>query len=138
MSPMHLTQMKGQKMGWSVAKNKSKWMILGAIVGALVAGGAWANVDNYGAIAMNKYTGRTGYSYNYHSIEAAKSEAILQCGSNCRSMLWFKNGCGAIAFGHHGRYGAGIAGSRRAAEARAVSECGLSSCRPKVWACTDR
>ena len=131
-------------MGWSRANTQSKashtlkGMALGGLLAAWVAAGAWANVDNYGAIAMNKSTGRTGYSYNFHSIEAAESEAILQCGANCQSMLWFKNGCGAIAFGHHGRYGAAIGGSRRAAEARAVSECGLNSCRPKVWACTDR
>lgn len=92
----------------------------------------------YGAIAMNKYNGRTGYSINHTSVEAAELNAVDRCGGNCKSMLWFRNGCGAIAFGSNGRYGTAIGPTRASAENKAVEACGLGSCVAKSWACTRR
>lgn len=116
------------------ARNKA-WL-LALLIGAPLA--AWAGPDNYGAIAMNKHNGRTAWVINHGSAAAAEADAISRCGANCKSMLWFHNGCGAIAFGPNGRYGTAIGPSRRSAETKAVEACGLSGCVPKTWACTAR
>ena len=66
---------------------------------ALTAGAAHAS-NQYGAIAFNKQTRAYGYSYNHASQAAAEADAVARCaGSQCRSMMWFANGCGALAVG---------------------------------------
>ncbi|RZJ24700.1 MAG: DUF4189 domain-containing protein [Haliea sp.] len=128
------------------AKMKSKqWAILGAALLASTAalaapgsGGSAAVTDNkYGAIAFNKASRKHGYAFNQSSRAAAEARALAECGKDCTPMMWFANGCGALAVGST-RYGAGSADSRLTAELLARRNCGQSDCRIVVYSCTDR
>jgi hypothetical protein len=102
-------------------------------------GAGYAGVRNlYGSIAFDPTTGASGFSYNHHSSEAAEADAVRRCGRvNCRSMMWFGNGCGALAVNGY-RYGAAVGSTRGEAQTRAVNRCAAGNCRVLTWACTDR
>jgi hypothetical protein len=51
----------------------------------------------YGAIAVSRY-GRTGRSWDYGTVSAAKRRALRECGSGCKVLVTFVNGCGAVAY----------------------------------------
>lgn len=104
---------------------------------ALTAGAAQAS-NQYGAIAFNKQTRAYGYSYNHASQAAAEADAVARCaGSQCRSMMWFANGCGALAVGSI-TYGAGSGPTKAIALQQATDRCGRDDCKVLTWTCTDR
>jgi len=92
--------------------------------------------SKYGAIAFNKATRRHGYAFNHSTRAAAESRALAECGKGCTPMMWFANGCGALAVGST-RYGAGSADARLTAELQARQQCGEKDCRIVVHTCTD-
>jgi serine/threonine-protein kinase len=96
--------------------------------------------DSYGAIAFSTESGASGHSYNYGSREEAEERALQECGSGCEVVLWFKNGCGALAVGNNNGWGTGWSGSREEAENNALNQCSqqTSNCDVKVRACTAR
>ena len=100
------------------------------------SGKAPAAQSKYGAIAFNKATRRHGYAFNHSTRAAAESRALAECGKGCTSMMWFANGCGALAVGSN-RYGAGSADARLTAELQARQQCGEKDCRIVVHTCTD-
>ena len=52
----------------------------------------------YGAIAFDKRTRDYGFSFDHPTRSAAEERAVRECaGSHCQSMMWFANGCGALA-----------------------------------------
>jgi len=105
--------------------------------GSSGSGKAAAAENKYGAIAFNKATRKHGYAFNQNTRAAAESRAMTECGKGCTPMMWFANGCGALAVGSN-RYGAGSADSRLTAELQARRQCGQSDCRIVVYSCTDR
>ena len=85
--------------------------------------------NQYGAIAFNKQTRAYGYSYNHSSQAAAEVDAVARCaGSECRSMMWFANGCGALAVGSI-TYGAGSGPTKAVALKQANDSCGRDDCK---------
>jgi serine/threonine-protein kinase len=93
----------------------------------------------FGAIAYSKSTGKTGYSYGYNDIQSANQRATNGCGeSDCEVNAVFWNGCGALAKGRDGGTAWATAGSRSAAESRALRECNSvdSDCKIICWACS--
>ncbi|MGO4613445.1 DUF4189 domain-containing protein [Nocardia sp. 2YAB30] len=98
---------------------------------------AHAYTNNYGAIALSTSTGLIGYSYDYPDSAAAKRRAISSCGAaDCSSVLWFANGCGAVAYsGDNGTWSWAYASSRRAAQSRALSN-NYSDAYIVHWNCT--
>jgi len=103
----------------------------------LLAASAQA-ANRYGAIAFDKQSRAWGYSYNQSSREAAEADAVARCaGSQCRSMMWFANGCGALAVGSI-TYGAGSGPTKAAALQQATDRCARSDCKILTWTCTDR
>jgi len=59
--------------------------------------------DQYGAIAYSKSTGRFGSSWNQATRNTAERSATSTCGrQDCRVLLWFQNGCGALAVARNG------------------------------------
>jgi len=111
------------------------------LVLALAPGAALAQ-DYYGAIAYSPRTGAHGWSYDHRSRSDAENRALSECrkhADDCRSLVWFKNACGALATGPDG-YGSGWGTSRSLAEAEAVKVCGRhsSGCSVRRWACTTR
>lgn len=94
--------------------------------------------NRYGSIAFDKSTRAFGYSFNHVSRQAAEVDAIARCpGSNCQSMMWFANGCGALSVGRI-TYGAGSGATRASAIAKANSLCGRGDCEVLAVTCTDR
>ncbi|MEB3337148.1 MAG: DUF4189 domain-containing protein [Leptolyngbyaceae bacterium] len=101
--------------------------------------------DYYGAITYSEDSGAHGYSYDYATRRAAETRALSECESNagtgdCEVLVWFKNGCGALATAPDGAYGSGWAGNRTGAEDQAISSCSqyARGCRVKRWVCTTR
>lgn len=90
----------------------------------------------YGAIAFDKRTRAYGFSFDHPTRAAAEERAVRECaGSHCQSMMWFANGCGALATGRE-RYGAATGASRREAERKALAQCTADDCRVLTWSCT--
>ncbi|MEU7767399.1 DUF4189 domain-containing protein [Nocardia sp. NPDC049190] len=93
------------------------------IISSVHSPAAYARTSNYGAIALSTSTGSIGYSYDYPDSAAAQRRAVSSCGaSDCSSVVWFANGCGAVAYSADtGTWSWGYAASRRAAQSRALS-----------------
>lgn len=110
-----------------------------AVVGAPF--GQSAAAASYGAIAFSPSTGVWGYSYNYGTRGAAEHRAMRECrarGSGCRSIVWFRDACGALAVGQGNAYGWGWNVSRTSAQNRAIRECRARTggCRIRVDVCS--
>ncbi len=95
---------------------------------AITAPAAQAAPYNYGAIALSTSTGLIGYSYDYPDSSSAKARAVRSCGAgDCEVVVWFANGCGAVAYSNStGNYSWGYAGSRRSARSVIVVSKRLS------------
>ncbi|MEN9206676.1 MAG: DUF4189 domain-containing protein [Gloeomargarita sp. GMQP_bins_120] len=99
----------------------------------LLAGPAYAR-EPVGAIAIGS-RGRFGYSYDWSNAVQANQRALQECGSpDCRVVLTFNGGCGAIAEGQ-GRLGTGTGKTRQLAEQAALKMCNDPTCQVTVWAC---
>lgn len=95
--------------------------------------------DYYGAIAINKETGRTGYSYDYTSRGGAENRALAECGKGCKIATWVRNGCAAVAYSPNTKTGGySWAGTGRLGQVQsgAKQECGKSDCVVKASFCT--
>ncbi len=84
--------------------------------------------DTYGAIAYNAGSDRYGYSSGYKNKYLARAAARRRCGHNCVVVVWFKNGCGALATtvrvrGHRKGYAGRWAKYSSVARSRARSKC---------------
>ena len=98
-----------------------------------------------GALAIDSNQGsRYGFAYDHASLSEAQQRAMNECGSRCRVVLRFENGCGAYAADQSTGstvHGWGTASSGAAAQGKARSECrsrGGSSCTVRSWGCNAR
>ncbi|MEV0611970.1 DUF4189 domain-containing protein [Nonomuraea sp. NPDC050404] len=91
----------------------------------------------YGAIAVAR-NGRTGRSWDYSTLSAAKRRALKECGrSSCKVLTTFVNGCGAVAYNSRRNIYWGGRGSTPAkAKRNAVANAGGG--RWIVYQCTKR
>jgi len=117
-------------------------MRVAVALGLVIAAASAASATNYGAIAYSPSTGARGFSYDYPTRRDAESRAMSECaarGRGCKTVIWFKNACAALATGNNG-WGAAWAGSRRAAENQAMGSCSSRSrgCSILVWSCTSK
>ncbi|NUR90888.1 MAG: DUF4189 domain-containing protein, partial [Nonomuraea sp.] len=89
----------------------------------------------YGAIAVAP-NGRTGRSWDYSTLSAAKRRALRECGrSSCKVLVTFVNGCGAVAYNSRRNVYWGGRGSTPArAKRNAISNAGGG--RWIVYQCT--
>ncbi|WP_117192593.1 DUF4189 domain-containing protein [Rhizobium terrae] len=103
------------------------------------AGGALA--DSFGAISYSPSTGATGWSYDHgsrRSAERTAQDGCFQNANDCRIAIWFKNGCGAVARGDGGGWGADWGADRGPAEYLALQACRqhTTRCRVVRWQCS--
>lgn len=117
-------------------------LFLGTIVYLNGTVSAEAETDLYGAIAFSPSTRAYGFSYDHASRESAKKEAMEECKTlsgnrDCKTVIWFQNGCGALAVGDIG-YGTGWGNSREWAQNYALESCAswTGNCRIVRWVCT--
>ena len=108
---------------------------------AFLSGPALA-ADYFGAIAYSPSKRAHGWAKDHPSRKAAEQAAIKGCGkyaTDCTSVLWFKNACGAIALGPKG---AGWAWdqTQSAADNGALNACAKHSkaCTVKQRVCTTK
>jgi len=96
--------------------------------------------DFWGALAFNKETGRTGYTWNHWGPYGAKRAALRRCGYGCRIITTYRNSCIALAVGR-GAYGWANNHDRYTAKRRARRQCrryGGYRCRIRVSVCSGR
>jgi len=101
--------------------------------------------ERHGAIAYSSRKEVFGYSYDHDSAKAASASAVGSCrkqepgAEDCRVLVTFHNACGALALGDGGAYGSAWGLSRRAAAAKALTECrphGGDSCKIRREVCS--
>ena len=99
-------------------------------------------VDTFGALAYCTTNGSYGFSYNFPSRSEAEARARQEClnysgGANCIVLVWFQNGCGALATGPNG-YGSGWGSNQGIAENYAIQSCSQHSanCQVAVTVCS--
>ncbi|WP_194814435.1 DUF4189 domain-containing protein [Nocardia sp. XZ_19_385] len=118
--------------------------VLPAIAGtvlAATAAPAHAQGPSYGGIAVAMSNHHYGFTYNVATHAAAEAGAVracLQYGGNpdCRPVLTWRNGCGALAISPtHWSYGSGP--SLRAARDRAIANNPGRGARIEHWQCTE-
>ncbi|MFS3128879.1 DUF4189 domain-containing protein [Nocardioides sp. Bht2] len=105
-----------------------------------------ARRTNFGAIALNVNDGWSGWAYDKATKAKAKKAAVRHCKSRsdtagCRTVLWVRNGCGAIAVRVKGgeivKYRGAIAFTKKAAVRKAKKKVG-SGAKLHTYVCTTR
>lgn len=114
-------------------------------VGIMAIQQASANADNFGAIAYSSATGSHGYSYDYATSQAASNAALRACENysgtgDCKSLVVFRNACGALAQASNNAAGSGWGVDRPTAESYALQSCNQygPNCKIIRWSCTSR
>jgi hypothetical protein len=85
--------------------------------------------EYYGAIAYSPRTGAHGWSFNHPSRTAAEKVALSNCkklAPDCKTQVWFKNACGALAVGADG-FGTAWGNPQQAADDEAFKLCAKHS-----------
>ena len=98
--------------------------------------------EYYGAIAYSPTTRAHGWSFNHPSRTAAEKVALSNCrklAPDCKTQVWFKNACGALATGSKGP-GWDWGDDQATADRRAIAICALHSkaCTVQRRFCTSR
>ena len=81
--------------------------------------------DYFGAIAYSAKSGAQGWSNNQPSREEAEKAALTACrkhAKDCKAVVWFQNGCGALAVSSK-VYGWGWGTTQALADAQAMKAC---------------
>lgn len=101
---------------------------------------ALAQPEYFGAIAYSPGSGAHGWAKDHPSRKAAERAALAACrkhAKDCRNVLWFKNGCGALAVSAKA-YGWGWGSTQALADAEAIRACSkhTKGCKVTSRACT--
>ena len=98
--------------------------------------------NRFGAIAFSLSTRMYGYVYDYADKDSARKGAIEECkeesaSNDCKAVVQFENGCGALAVGDIG-YGTGWGDALGTAQQHALSSCSswTGGCHIVRWVCT--
>lgn len=98
----------------------------------------------FGAIAFSPSTGDSGRSWNWRSQGEAEAAALQACTrgprrpQDCRSGIWMRDACGAVAMGAGGRWGWSWNTSVRVARDSALRSCGgVEICYLVASVCSD-
>ena len=101
-----------------------------AAVSVLTIGPAGASADTYVAIAYSTDAGVFGWANNASTRSQAESMAMGYCadygGTDCKVVVWAKNGCGALAV-DGADWAPGLGATLAAAEADALNDNGGGS-----------
>lgn len=97
--------------------------------------------DYFGAIAYSPKEGARGWATNHPSRQAAEQAALANCrkfAADCLIVVWFSNGCGALATGLKKEYGSAWGETQAATDAEALKLCARYSknCLIKQRVCT--
>ncbi|MBB5915930.1 hypothetical protein BJY24_004842 [Nocardia transvalensis] len=99
-----------------------------ALAGFGVAGPASAAGPLHGAIALSDSTGTVASAVNYNDAGPADAAANAHCGvGDCRVVLHFTDGCGAVAQGADRKVAVGWGPTKVEAEKQARDVLGLTA-----------
>ena len=98
--------------------------------------------DYFGAFAVAP-DGSYGVSWDYRTQSQATNRAIQECrkrARGCKSALWFRNACGALAMNQYNDWATAWGTNRGIAQNIALRNCNnrFGDCYIKRWACTTR
>jgi serine/threonine-protein kinase len=115
-------------------------LIVAALAGILMMAGQLAAAE-WGAIAHSPGTGANGFSYNWPNEVDAELTALNGCdkhANDCVTAVTFHDGCGALAVGRSGGWGADWGEDRAGAEWAALARCEDydNGCRIRRWQCS--
>jgi uncharacterized membrane protein len=96
--------------------------------------------EYFGAIAYSPSSGAHGWAKDHPSRAAAERASLAECrkrAKDCRNVLWFKNGCGALAISAKA-YGWGWGSTQVLADGEAIKACAkhAKGCKVTSQACT--
>ena len=98
--------------------------------------------SRFGAIAFSPSTRLYGYVFDHSDKDSARKGAIEECKlhakkNDCKAVVDFENGCGALAVGNIG-YGTGWGDSPGTAQRHALdsSRAWTGGCQIVRWVCT--
>jgi tRNA A-37 threonylcarbamoyl transferase component Bud32 len=79
-----------------------------------------------------------GASWNYSTRAEAEQRALRDCPGTCKIAVWFRNACGALAFGAGGGWGSGWGTDHAIAEHYAIAVCkqNTTDCRVERRYCS--
>jgi len=85
---------------------------------------AQANGNRFGSIAYSQGSGRFGSSWSFGDQFDAVEQALASCNrGDCRTLLWFRNSCGALARARNGAIVWASSSSLVDAKRRASNQC---------------
>ena len=98
--------------------------------------------DLYGSIAIYGYGSKYGFALNaltkQQAIDAALQFCFERSRGKCKTVLWFKNSCGALAATSGSLdYATAHASDKITAQQEALKNCNNEFCKIKVVECTD-
>ena len=113
---------------------------LAALVLALWTLIAFGGQEYFGAIAYSPKSGAHGWAKDHSSRAAAEKAALSACrkhAKDCRSAVWFKNGCGTLVVNPKGYYW-GWGTTQALADTEATKVCAKKGggCKVSVQVCT--
>lgn len=124
-------------------KIKKTLLIAFGLISLLGVSGSMASADSryqrFGAIAYSESTGRFGSSWQVTNQFDAEEHAVLACNRpDCRPVVSFKNGCGALARARNGAIVYAWSGTITDAKLRASNRCTAQwgSCKPICSVCS--
>jgi serine/threonine-protein kinase len=111
-----------------------------AVVLALASPSALLAADYFGAIAYSTSSGAHGWAKDHASRANAEKAALAACAKHakdCKPVLWFKNGCGALAVSQK-VYGWGWGTTQKLADTEANKACAkhAKACKVTLQVCT--
>lgn len=103
-------------------------LMVAAMAVGLGAGAAFtaptAGALGWGAIAVSPNTGRVGYTQGFNSAVEAERAAIGLCNArDCRAVVNFTKGCGAVAQAPNASWSPGVARDSAGAQKTALISC---------------
>lgn len=103
-------------------------LVIPLVAGCLGVGAAvtapTAGALGWGAIAVSQNTGKVGYTQGFMSAIEAERAAIGLCGArDCRAVVNFTKGCGAVAQAPDSSWAAGVDRDSAGAQKRALVSC---------------
>lgn len=101
---------------------------------ALLCGLPAAAQADWGAIAVDGETGKTGIAFDYATAAAARQRARNECGGpKCQALVWVRDGYAALVQKRSGVFVAGVGATRALAFRMARQRAHEQRARRVVW-----
>ncbi|WP_422744898.1 DUF4189 domain-containing protein [Mycobacterium sp. WMMD1722] len=114
-------------------------MVAAGLLGGAAITAPTAGALGWGAIAVSPNTGKVGYAQGYNSALDAERAAIGLCSArDCRAVVNFTKGCGAVAQAPNAAWASGVDRDNAGAQRMSLVSCSKygPGCRVVGVACS--